>query len=154
MTKLIRSNSESQTREVAQQIAQRLQKGAILFLEGDLGAGKTVFSKGVAEGLGVEATEVKSPTFVLMHQYDGKLPIYHFDLCRLDSEDQLDDMDTGYFLYGNGVCLVEWADRIKRDKPKEFLEVLIKHLGDHTREIELIAHGDRYQRIVEKVDLK
>lgn len=105
-----------------------LQDGDVVLLKGDLGAGKTCFSQGVARGLAIEA-DVVSPTFTIMIEYtDGHIPLYHFDLYRLDDESQLEDIDFYYMVDTRtpGACLIEWADRFPNEMPDEYLEVDIK----------------------------
>ena len=108
------SSSEQDTREIATAFAGTLRPGAVLLLSGDLGAGKTAFVKGLAEGLGIEPDEVTSPTFTLVHEYrGGRLPLIHVDLYRLDRAD-LDEIGLDQDLAGQGIVAVEWAERMSR----------------------------------------
>jgi tRNA threonylcarbamoyladenosine biosynthesis protein TsaE len=111
------SRSENETRRIATTLAETLQAGAVLLLSGDLGAGKTAFVRGLAEGLGIDADEVTSPTFTLVHEYrGGRLPLVHVDLYRLDRAD-LDEIGLDQDLAASGIVAVEWAERMARDVP-------------------------------------
>ena len=105
--------SEQETEEVGQALAKAANPGDIFCLEGDLGVGKTVFTRGFARGLGVTTPYITSPTFTIIHEYEGRLPLYHFDVYRVGSLEEMDD--TGYeeYFFGQGVCLVEWATLVK-----------------------------------------
>ena len=108
------SHTESDTRAIAARVAATLTPGAVLLLSGDLGAGKTVFTKGLAEGLGLDPGDVTSPTFTLVHEYrGGRLPLIHVDLYRLDRAD-LDEIGLDPDLAALGVTVVEWAERLTR----------------------------------------
>ncbi len=107
------SNSLSETIEIGEKIGRYLEKGDIVGLTGKLGAGKTTLIQGIARGLGVDSKQyVRSPSFVLIHQYKGKLPIYHMDLYRLKGKEII---DLGYeeYLFGDGVCIIEWVEKIR-----------------------------------------
>ena len=128
------STSESQTKTIAAAFAATLQPGAVLLLSGDLGAGKTAFVKGLAEGLGLSPDEVTSPTFTLVHEYrGGRLPLIHVDLYRLDRAD-LDEIGLDQDLADQGVIAVEWAERMSRRLPGA-VTVTISDRGDDRREI-------------------
>lgn len=130
------SNSESDTRAIAARLAAQLQPGAVLLLSGDLGAGKTAFTKGLAEGLGIDAADVTSPTFTLVHEYrQGRLPLVHVDLYRLEKVD-LDELGMDAELADQGVLAIEWADRLIR-LPAGAVSVQIVATGDDTRAISI-----------------
>ena len=105
------SRSAAETYEYARGLAAQAAPGMVYALDGELGAGKTVFAKGFAAGLGVEA-DVTSPTFAIVNEYEGRLPLYHFDVYRIASIDEMEDTGCEDYFYGKGVCLVEWADMI------------------------------------------
>lgn len=108
------SHSEAETRAIARALAAELSPGAVLLLSGDLGAGKTAFVKGLAEGLELDADDVTSPTFTLVHEYrGGRLPLIHVDLYRLDRA-ELDDIGLDAELADTGVVAIEWAERLQR----------------------------------------
>jgi tRNA threonylcarbamoyladenosine biosynthesis protein TsaE len=128
------THSEAETRTVAGELARRLAPGAILLLSGDLGAGKTAFVRGLAEGLGIDPAEVTSPTFTLVHEYrGGRLPLVHVDLYRLDRAD-LDDIGLDPDLAERGVVAVEWAERLRR-APAGAIAVAIGDAGGDARTI-------------------
>ena len=135
------------TRQLAERLALVAEAGDVLCLWGELGAGKTVFAKGFGLGLGIEDT-ISSPTFVLMGEYAGRLPLFHIDLYRLASAEEalegglLDDRQT------TGVVLVEWPDRLGEALPPDRLDVEIDASDDaeEPRQIRLTAHGDGYRR--------
>ncbi|MCR4762545.1 MAG: tRNA (adenosine(37)-N6)-threonylcarbamoyltransferase complex ATPase subunit type 1 TsaE [Lachnospiraceae bacterium] len=121
MTELLKSSSPEETRLFAGRLAAHAQAGDIIALSGDLGAGKTVFAKGFAEGLGFPyPDEVVSPTFTLMQVYEGgRLPLYHFDVYRMADASEAEAIGIDEYLFGEGVCLIEWAVRIEEILPKE-----------------------------------
>lgn len=145
------SKSSEETMEFGKQIAKSLKKGDIVCLFGDLGSGKTTLIKGIAQGLKIAHTEVNSPTFVFMNIYQGRLPLFHFDLYRLDDIDGIRSIGADEFLYGDGISVVEWADRFGVLMPDEYLRVDLNHKNVEERVIQLSAKGSRYQDIVEKV---
>lgn len=112
MEQEIRTCSEQETEAVGAALAEKLFPGAVLLLEGELGAGKTVFARGVARGLGVRS-HVQSPTFTIMNEHRGNLPFYHFDLYRLESGEELFELGMDEYLEGDGVSLVEWAGKFQ-----------------------------------------
>ncbi len=132
------SNSEADTRAIAARLAADLQPGAVLLLSGDLGVGKTAFVRGLAEGLGIDPAEVTSPTFTLVHEYrQGRLPLVHVDLYRLDKAD-LDELGMDSDLAERGVLAIEWAERLSRALPGS-MRVTIAATGDATRAIAVTA---------------
>lgn len=136
------SNSESDTRAIAARLAAELQPGAVLLLSGDLGAGKTAFVRGLAEGLGIDPADVTSPTFTLVHEYrQGRLPLVHVDLYRLDRAD-LDEIGFDKELAAIGVTVVEWAERLSRQIPAA-RRVRIEDGGGDRRRIEITVVESR-----------
>ena len=132
------SKSVEDTLSFGEKLAKRFKKGDFVALIGDLGAGKTVLTKGIAKGLGVkDARYVNSPTFVIIKEYKGKLPLYHFDLYRLDHPGLLDAGNFDEYFYGDGVTVVEWADKIKGLLPKNRWEIRISVIGKERRKIEI-----------------
>jgi tRNA threonylcarbamoyladenosine biosynthesis protein TsaE len=137
---MIVSNSEAETRAVAAELARTLEPGAVILLEGDLGAGKTAFVKGLAEGLRVPADQVTSPTFTLMHDYrGGRLPLVHIDLYRLERAD-LEDLGLDDDVAAEGVIAIEWPDRLSRPIAGAHT-VRITDTGADTRRIEILEPG-------------
>jgi tRNA threonylcarbamoyladenosine biosynthesis protein TsaE len=132
----IRSGSEAETRAIASQLARELTAGTVILLSGDLGAGKTAFVKGLAEGLGVSADDVTSPTFTLVHEYrGGRLPLVHVDLYRLDRAD-LGDIGLDEDLAADGITAFEWAERLARPV-NPAIHVSIRDAGGDHRDIEI-----------------
>ena len=130
----VTSQSETDTRVIAADLAATLGPGSVVLLTGDLGAGKTVFVRGLAEGLGVDPDEVTSPTFTLVHEYrTGRLPLIHVDLYRLESVD-LDDIGLDPDLAERGVVAIEWAERLRR-RPQGIIEVALVDQGGDARAI-------------------
>lgn len=119
----------------AGRFAGQLKAGDIVLLKGDLGAGKTTFVKGLVGGFKLSSKKVNSPTFVLMNCYEGKLPIYHFDLYRLENPKALETVDFDDYFYGDGISLIEWPERLGEHAPKEYYLVQFQHLGEHRRKI-------------------
>ena len=119
-------------------------------LIGQLGAGKTYITKGIAEGLGVkDRKEVTSPSFVLVKQYMGRVPIYHFDAYRLRSPDEMYDIDCVGFFWGNGISIVEWADKVMECLPDDFIKITIETVGQTSRYIHISYKGERYRNFME-----
>lgn len=118
------SASEQETEAIGRELAQRLAPGAVVAFTGDLGAGKTAFVRGMAQGLGI-SQRVTSPTFTIVNEYDGTTPLFHFDMYRLDSEDDLFDIGWDDYLARGGVCAVEWSERIDSALPPDALTVSI-----------------------------
>ena len=142
------SHSVEETQELAARLAQGLQAGDVLLLSGDLGAGKTHFTQGLARGLDI-AQVPTSPTFNIMYVYDGgRLPLYHFDLYRLDDESELDDIDYFATLEGDGVCAVEWADKFPDAQPDERLDIVFRVDSDGLRSLTCTAEGLHYEELL------
>ncbi|MCR5723194.1 MAG: tRNA (adenosine(37)-N6)-threonylcarbamoyltransferase complex ATPase subunit type 1 TsaE [Lachnospiraceae bacterium] len=136
----IDSNSEKETFELGKSIGEKAKAGEVYTLIGDLGVGKTVFTQGVAAGLGIDEP-VNSPTFTILQVYDeGRLPFYHFDVYRIGDESEMDEIGFEEYVYGDGVCFIEWADLIKGIIPKKHTRIEIKknlEKGFDYREIEI-----------------
>jgi tRNA threonylcarbamoyladenosine biosynthesis protein TsaE len=115
----------NETLKLGEIIGKSLNPGSIIALVGDLGAGKTVLIKGIAKGLGVDE-EPNSPTYVIMNSYEGRIPLYHFDLYRVSSEDELLGIGYDEFFFGDGVAAVEWADRVQDIFPDHTITIEIK----------------------------
>ena len=124
--KIYESFSEQQTKEIARLIGEQSKAGEIYCLNGDLGVGKTIFTKGFAQSLGIKEEEVTSPTFTIVNEYQGKLPFYHFDVYRIGSVEEMEY--TGYeeYVFGKGVCIVEWAELIKELLPNTVIDITIQ----------------------------
>lgn len=150
LTKTVYSVEESQN--LAKLIGQGLEGNMIILLEGELGAGKTTFSKGIGSGLGITKV-MKSPTYTIIREYqEGRLPLYHMDLYRLEDSG---DFDLGLEEYfdSQGVCLVEWSNLFKEEMPNTHLKVQIKKgESEYERHITLIPIGQRYQKLIDVLE--
>ncbi|KAA0543401.1 tRNA (adenosine(37)-N6)-threonylcarbamoyltransferase complex ATPase subunit type 1 TsaE [Bacillus sp. BGMRC 2118] len=142
------TNNEEETRELACRIGERAKPGDVFLLEGDLGAGKTTFTKGVAKGLGI-TRNVNSPTFTIIKEYQGRMPLYHMDVYRMD--DAFEDLGFDEYFNGEGVSVVEWAHLIQDQLPDEYGLITIKRIDDTKRTIMLEAHGERYVQLGEEL---
>ncbi len=115
-----------ETFELGRSLGERAKPGDIYTLNGDLGVGKTVFSQGLAKGLGI-AEPISSPTFTIVQVYEeGRLPFYHFDVYRIGDAEEMEEIGYQDYFYGNGVCLIEWADLIREILPEKVIPVLIE----------------------------
>jgi tRNA threonylcarbamoyladenosine biosynthesis protein TsaE len=142
-----RSESAEQTRALGRQVGQAAQPGDVLLLAGNLGAGKTIFTQGLGEGLGVTET-VNSPTFVLLREYHGRLTLYHYDLYRLNDIEQAVAREWQEFLYGDGVSAVEWADRASSLLPSEHLLIEFTIESETRRVLRMTAAGRRHVELL------
>jgi len=144
----IETHSELETKHVAEQLGLFLKPGDVVTLEGDLGAGKTTFAKGLSSGLGVTRV-VNSPTFTIIKEYQGELPFYHMDVYRL--EDSEEDIGFGEYFNGEGVCLVEWAHFISEFLPSEYLNINISYIDEYTRLLEFLPEGERFDSVASEL---
>lgn len=142
------SHSEAQTRRLGARLAAFLNPGDVIALIGDLGSGKTRWVQGLCKGLGV-TDPVISPTFTLVNEYQGLYPVYHIDLYRLDDAAETATFGLEDYLYGSGITVIEWADRIKTLLPDEFLAVELHHLEETKRRVVLRPHGQRFMTLLE-----
>ena len=137
------SESSEQTEKIAYDVAAFLEPGDVVCLGGDLGAGKTVFAKGLMKALGVEGY-VTSPTFTIVNEYSGRYPIYHFDVYRINDVDEMFEIGFEEYIYGEGISIIEWADNIREILPPSRLSIDIKkdlQKGENYREIEIRKVG-------------
>ena len=135
------THSPAETRALGARLARLLLPGDVLVLEGDLGAGKSEFTRGIARGLGIEGP-VASPSFTILNVYDeGRIPLYHFDWYRLSGEDELYDMGLDEYLGGDGIAVVEWPSRCPEAVPEDHLLIRIIPVDETSREIILTPKG-------------
>lgn len=133
------SFSEEMTFNIGKELGKKADKGEIICLEGDLGVGKTVFTKGFAEGLDIE-DNIDSPTFTIVQEYlEGRLPLYHFDVYRIGDISEMDEIGYEDYFFGEGVCLIEWASRIEELLPEAAVHIKIE---------KDLAKGFEYRRVV------
>ena len=143
----------SRTEVLGRRLGQLLFPSALVALIGPLGAGKTQLVRAIAEGLDIpDPRVVSSPTFVLIQEYDARLPIYHFDVYRLRSEAEFAELGAHEYFDGDGVCLIEWADRVPSLLPAERLEARLEVVGETARRLELTAIGDRYRTLLGELE--
>ena len=134
---LTTTNSATETRALGEQLARRLQPGDTVILEGELGAGKSELARGIARGLDVTET-VTSPSFTILNVYEsGRCPLYHFDWYRLESEEELYELGMEEYLGGDGVAVVEWAERCPDAVPEKCIWIRLEATGEETRRIEI-----------------
>jgi tRNA threonylcarbamoyladenosine biosynthesis protein TsaE len=144
----IQTNGSEQTTQFAEKLAALLSPGDVIALEGDLGAGKTTFTKGLAKGLGIKKT-VNSPTFTIIKEYHGRLPLYHMDVYRV--ENGFEDLGFDEYFEGDGVTVVEWAHLIEEQLPEERLTIYLYHEDDDNRKIVLDPLGKRYEQLCKEI---
>jgi len=169
----ILSKGPQETISLGKKLAENLRHSDVLALFGNLGSGKTTFTKGIAQGLGINKRYVNSPSFVLVKEHKGKIPLYHFDLYRIKNLNEVFNLGYEEYLSNRGVIVIEWADRIKEVLPKEYLginflftplekvtekknsrnrENSLTGFNDHNERIlKFIPYGLRYERIVDKI---
>lgn len=153
MNKLeIKLTNLEETESFGIRLGELLKSGDILCLNGDLGAGKTTMTKSIGLGLGVNEY-ITSPTFALINQYRGRIPVYHFDVYRLENVDELYDLGFDEYFYGDGVCIIEWAERIERMIPKERIVINIKKGNtENERILHIEGLGKRYEDIIKELN--
>lgn len=140
------TSSEEETADVAAQVAKRLLPGAIVLLNGEMGSGKSVFARAIIRSYGY-GSAVTSPTFTLMNEYPTLPPVYHFDLYRLSSPDQLYDIGYDEYIYSGGISLIEWSEKMEHLLPDNYVEIIIKKLSPTSRAITVLA--DEYGEMIE-----
>lgn len=144
----LRSASVEQTRRLGRALGALLRPGDVILLEGELGAGKTALTQGIGDGLGVRAV-INSPTFTILKEYRGRLPLYHFDLYRIESPDEVYTLGFEEYFAGDGVCVVEWAERGETSQaedapwPGEYLRIQLRAEGANSRALAATGVGAR-----------
>ena len=144
----LRTANENETMQLAEKLGNIVQPGTLITLEGDLGAGKTTFTKGLGKGLEIKRP-INSPTFTIMKIYEGgRLPLYHIDAYRLEGIDQ--DLGFEEYIYGEGVCVIEWSEFIEDLLPSDRLVIHIEYI-EEGRKITLVPHGEMYENLVKEL---
>ena len=147
-----KSVSSEETIKFGERLGKLLAPGHVIALLGELGAGKTTMVKGIVQGLGVtDRHVVKSPTFSLVHKYDGRFPVYHFDAYRLRDAQEMFDIGSDEVIYGNGVSVIEWADRVSECLPGKYLKITLIAISENERKIELCSNARCYDEIIDKL---
>lgn len=148
----IRINGLKETEDFGIKLGRLLEPGDIVCLNGELGAGKTTMTKSIGIGLGVEEY-ITSPTFTLINQYRGRMPVYHFDVYRLENVEELYDLGFDEYFFGNGICIIEWAEKIERMLPEDRLVIDIKN-GENIdeRTLHISGHGPRYEELIKELE--
>src|SRR5271155_4269462 len=145
---VIESRSARATKSWGRRLASLLEGGELLGLSGELGAGKTCFVKGLARGLSLREEDILSPTFTMIQEHHGRLPLYHIDLYRLETLG-LDDLGLREYLFTSGVAAVEWFERLREAAELEVLSVRISYVSPSARRIEFVAGSERYTRLLD-----
>lgn len=130
------TKTSEETIELGFKIGQKLKKGNIIAMQGTLAAGKTTITKGIAKALEITDT-ITSPTFCLINEYYGKMPLYHMDVYRLEGSEDFENLGTEDMLYGDGVCIIEWSEKIMDSLPKETIIINIQPQDDGSRKIQI-----------------
>ena len=147
------TSSPEETRKLGCALGGLLRGGEILGLSGDLGSGKTCLVHGLAEGLEVGGNSwVRSPTFTLINEYDGRLPLIHVDLFRVAQGAEMEDLHLEEYFASGGVCVVEWFERLDSMGVDEFLGVHFRYVDEQRRELRFVAHGRDYEAIIARLD--
>ncbi|NIT56255.1 MAG: tRNA (adenosine(37)-N6)-threonylcarbamoyltransferase complex ATPase subunit type 1 TsaE [Aliifodinibius sp.] len=141
MEKEFTTTSPDETITKGKELINSLEAGTIVCLQGDLGAGKTHFVKGMAEGLGIESSEVSSPTFTLINEYDGDKMLYHFDCYRMESPREALEIGAEEYFYGDGITVIEWPERIESLIPPEAMWISIESPDKNTRKFVIRKRG-------------
>lgn len=144
------TRSPEETQELGRRIGELARAGDVFLLTGNLGAGKTCFTQGLATGLGIKEY-VMSPTFVIVRELRGRLPLYHIDLYRLERVEETADLGLDDYFYGSGVCVVEWADRAMSLLPEEHLLIDISYVSDTERRFRMTPRGKRYTEMISQL---
>jgi len=141
-------SSLEMTLALGRHIGSNVLPGDVITLSGDLGAGKTTLTQAIGQGLGVpEDCYITSPTFSLLHEYEGRLPLYHMDLYRLSGEEDFIDLGFEEYIYGNGVTVIEWPDRLSSSMPENRLHIELAIINDTVRTAEVTGYGIMADRV-------
>ena len=146
------SHSPEQTQRLGIRLGESAQAGDVFLLTGNLGSGKTCLAQGIAWGLDIKEYAF-SPSFVIIREYCGRLPLYHIDFYRLDRIEEIIDLGLDEYLYGSGVCVVEWAEKGMAVLPQENLLIRLSYLSDTERSINLEPKGHRYTQLLKSLNL-
>lgn len=146
------SESIEDTQSIGKIIGENLSGGDIVALIGELGSGKTCITQGIARGIGVPGEyQITSPTFTLINEYPGRTTLYHLDTYRLSGSKDLEDMGYEEYFYGDGIIVIEWAEKIKDILPEECLYVYLRYVDENKRGIKICDHKDKIEKISKKL---
>ena len=148
MRTAVKTNSAEETLGLGERLGRMLRGGDVVALFGDLGAGKTTLTKGIARGLNLNA-DVHSPTFTLIHEHPGKVPLYHVDLYRISGENEVEMLGIDEYLCRDGVTVIEWADKMKSMLPPQRLDIELKMKGDTERELRFETESKRLRAAID-----
>lgn len=149
---LLSSANPEYTFKFGKNLGMHLSPGDVVALVGELGAGKTTLTQGIVRGLGVgEEHYIGSPTFTLINEYTGRMPVYHLDFYRIEMPEELVNLGLEEYLYGEGVAIIEWADKIKALLPEEYMMVTMQYVDRTVRTLEVVVNGKRYAELIETV---
>jgi tRNA threonylcarbamoyladenosine biosynthesis protein TsaE len=149
------TRSTSETIRIGKRLGSLLLRGDVVALVGELGTGKTQFIKGLAAGAGVRDTRyISSPSFTLINEYTGKMPLYHIDLFRLREEKEAEELGLEEYLGGEGITAIEWADRIPSLLLRELIWIQIRYTGKQTRSIEIVGKGKHYEKLLKEFGIR
>ncbi len=138
MEKTVKTESPEDTQSLGEELGRRLKAGDVVALIGDLGTGKTCLTQGIARGVGIAPNEVvSSPSYILINEYDGKIPIYHIDLYRLETFAEIAELGLGEYMNSNGICIIEWAERMTEELPDTCIKIHIAWEDENTRSIKI-----------------
>lgn len=146
------SSSMLETEKLGEKIGKKLWAGSLISLNGDLGTGKTAFTRGIARGQNISMEDISSPTFNLMNNYSGTIDVTHFDLYRLKNEDELEDI--GFYDSANNegkITIIEWSDKFTQSLPQDKLNVLIEYIDENQRVIFIAPHGEKYLQVCKEL---
>lgn len=151
MTVSFITENPDETKEIGRVIGHLLEPGNIVLLFGELGTGKTCLTKGIADGVGIEKEQhVTSPSYILINIYSGKIPVYHIDLYRIQDSEAIYELGLEEYLYGEGICVVEWADRMT-ELPESYIKVVLEWIDFEKRHFHISSVGKGYDRVVNRL---
>lgn len=133
---MLQSNSDAETKEIGRRLGERLKRGDVVCLYGELGAGKTTMVKGIASAFGINERDITSASFTIIAEYNVSVPFYHIDLYRI-SADEVPELGLREYLGSDGIAVIEWAERAEEEMPEQSVRVSLHHKEDNTREIEI-----------------
>jgi tRNA threonylcarbamoyladenosine biosynthesis protein TsaE len=143
-------NNLKDTENVGKIIGRNLMSGTVLCLDGDLGAGKTTLTQYIAKEFGIDEY-ITSPTFTIIKEYEGTLPLYHMDVYRIDSEDDMYDLGYEEYIYSDGVTIIEWSHKIKNILPENRIDIEIQRIDENSRILDISGKGPSFEKIAEEL---